>query len=67
MKSSELRLLSIDELQEKLQLAQEEQLRRRCNKAIEQLEDVSLIRFGRREIARIFTIIQEKRLQQKSA
>ncbi len=61
MKVAELRNLSIDELEGKLVEMEEEQLRRRCNKVISQLPNIMLIRQGRRDIARVKTIINEKR------
>lgn len=67
MKVAEMRNLSVDELEEKLAELEEEQLRRRCNKAIQQLENVKSLTFGRRDIARVKTIINEKKCQQRSA
>ena len=61
MKASELRPFSVEELNAKLKELEEEQLRRRCNKTIQQLENTSLIKSGRRDIARIKTILTEKR------
>ncbi|MBF0287205.1 MAG: 50S ribosomal protein L29 [SAR324 cluster bacterium] len=61
MKVAELRNLAIDELEGKLVDMEEEQLRRRCNKVISQLPNIMLLRQGRRDIARVKTIINEKR------
>ena len=63
MKASELRPFSVEELNAKLKELEEEQLRRRCNKTIQQLENTSLIQLGRRDIARIKTILSEKQRQ----
>ena len=62
MKVAELRAMSVDELENKLLEIQEEQLRRRCNQVIAQLPNVRLLRQGRRDIARVKTIINEKKL-----
>ena len=59
MKVTELRAMSVEELENKLLEMQEEQLRRRCNQVIAQLPNVRLLRQGRREIARVKTIINE--------
>ncbi len=61
MKVAELRAMSVDELENKLLEIQEEQLRRRCNQVIAQLPNVRLLRQGRRDIARVKTIINEKK------
>jgi len=61
MKISELRLLSVQELEAKIYDLEEEQLRLRCNKTNGQLENVQLIPQGRRHVARLKTIINEKK------
>ncbi len=61
MKVAELRALTVDELENKLLEIQEEQLRHRCNQVIAQLPNVRLLRQGRRDIARVKTIINEKK------
>lgn len=63
MKASELRNFSIDELKERLSEMQEEQLRRRCNNEVSKPNDKSLLRQGRRGIARVYTVITEKQQQ----
>lgn len=60
MKAAELKKLTLDELKARLVEQQEEQMRRRCNHTIGQLPDVQMIRKGRREIARIMTVINQK-------
>ncbi|MGK5090732.1 50S ribosomal protein L29 [Deltaproteobacteria bacterium TL4] len=67
MKANELRQMPVEELEVKLDELEEEQLRRRCNKVIQQLDNTSLITEGRRDIARVKTIINEKNRQQQSA
>ena len=61
MKVAELRALSVKELETKVLEMEEEQLRRRCNQVIAQLPNVRLLRQGRRDIARVKTIINEKK------
>lgn len=67
MKVAELRALSIKELESKALEMEEEQLRRRCNQVIAQLPNVRLLRQGRRDIARIKTIINEKKRESATA
>lgn len=62
MKALDLRSLSIDDLKAKMQDLQEEHLRQRCNKVISQLPNIRLLRQGRKDIARIMTIIREKEI-----
>lgn len=63
MKASELRSLSTEELETRLSELQEEQLRQRCSKVLSQLTNFRLLRQGRRDIARIKTILNEKQRQ----
>lgn len=65
MKVSELRKLSVEELTEKLQEVEDEQLKTRCNLMTKQLENTALVRTGRRSISRINTIISEKKREAK--
>lgn len=67
MKVAELRGLSIKELESKALEMEEEQLRRRCNQVIAQLPNVRLLRQGRRDIARVKTIINEKKRESATA
>jgi len=67
MKVGELRALSQEELESKVVDMEEEQLRRRCNQVISQLPNVRLLRQGRRDIAQVKTIINEKKREQKEA
>ncbi len=67
MKVGELRALSTEELESKVFDMEEEQLRRRCNQVISQLPNVRLLRQGRRDIAQVKTIINEKKREQKEA
>ena len=65
MKVSELRKLSVEDLIGKLQEAEDEQLKTRCNLMTKQLENTALVRTGRRSISRINTIISEKKREAK--
>lgn len=62
MKARELRDFSIPELKEKLVKLREELFNLRFQKTIHKLENPMRIRQVKREIARILTIIQEKKL-----
>jgi len=59
MKSVELRNLSYDELRAKLEDAREELMNLRFQVAIGGLTDHTRLRFTRRDIARILTILNE--------
>lgn len=66
MKASELRKLSIEELTEKLVETENEQLKMRSNLTTKQLENTSLLTSGRKNIARMYTIINEKKKEAKN-
>ncbi len=59
MKATELRQLSIGEIEEKLLDAREELMKFRFQQVTGQLTDTSQVRFVRRDIARMSTIINE--------
>ena len=59
MKSNELRKLSIGEIEAKLMDAREELMKFRFQQVTGQLTDTSQVRFVRRDIARMNTIINE--------
>ncbi|MBT3189686.1 MAG: 50S ribosomal protein L29 [Anaerolineae bacterium] len=59
MKADELRKMSIGEIEAKLADAQEELMKFRFQQVTGQLTDTSLIRFVRRDIARMNTIMNE--------
>ena len=63
MKISELRNLTLDELQRRLDESKEEQFNLRFQQASGQLEDTNRLRILRRNVARIHTIIRERQLQ----
>lgn len=59
MKANELRKLSIGEIEAKLADAREELMKFRFQQVTGQLTDTSQVRFVRRDIARMSTIINE--------
>lgn len=59
MKANELRKLSIGEIEAKLSDAREELMKFRFQQVTGQLTDTSQVRFVRRDIARMSTIIHE--------
>ena len=61
MKVNEIQNLAEDELLQKLNELKEEHLRLRCNAAIQQLQDVQMLKKKRRDIARVSTVLQQKR------
>ena len=63
MKISELRNLTLDELQRRLDDSKEEQFNLRFQQASGQLEDTNRLRTLRRNVARIHTIIRERQLE----
>ena len=60
MKTIDLRKLSIPDLQKKIPSLEENLFRLRCNKAISKLEDTSVIKKTKKEIAQLKTILHEK-------
>ena len=62
MSNEELRNMSTDELQSNLDDAREELMNLRFQQSTGELTDHTRIRFTKRQIARIMTIIHEKEL-----
>ena len=60
MKASELRELTVDELNSKYQELKEEFMRIRCNTVLSADSDVHHMKKTRKDIARIYTILNEK-------
>jgi large subunit ribosomal protein L29 len=60
MKTSEIRELSTDNLQTKLNDSREELMRLRFQQSTGELTDTSRLRQIRRDIARMLTILQER-------
>lgn len=61
MKASELRSLSVDELERKVAELRDALFDARIRRATEQLEDTASLRLRRKEIARLETVLTEKR------
>lgn len=64
MKAADIRELSDSEIQQRIVEAQEELFRLRFRSATQQLENPSLMRKLRRDVARMKTILRERELQQ---
>jgi large subunit ribosomal protein L29 len=62
-KASELRQLTENELEARLDDAKEEYFNLRFQRSSGQLEDFNRLRITRRNIARIMTILREKQLE----
>jgi large subunit ribosomal protein L29 len=62
-KNRKLRELSTDELQRKLEDAQEELMNLRFQQATGELSDFTRLRYTHRQIARLITIIYERERQ----
>ena len=60
MKTAEIREMSIDEIREQQEEAREELMNLRFQQATGELVDFTRLRFTRRQIARLQTIINEK-------
>ena len=61
MKTSEVRALTIEELAEKIETAKAQYNQMLLNHAVSPLEDSSQIKKARRDIARMMTILAEKK------
>ncbi len=64
MKAADIRDLTDAEIQQRIADAQEELFRLRFRSATQQLENPSLVRKLRRDVARMKTILRERELQQ---
>jgi len=61
MKASELRELSTQELHDKLETLRRENYNLRYRSVVESIEDNSIFKKNRKDIARILTILNERR------
>ena len=61
MKINEFRQLSNEDLIAKISTLEENLFRLRCNKTIGQLEDTSVIKTARKDIARAKTVLNENK------
>ena len=66
MKKESLRELSVADLNERLEQAQEQLLKMRLNHAASPLENPNLIRATRKNIARILTELRRRELEQNN-
>ena len=65
MKASDVRDLSVDEIKSKISESQEELFRLRFRSATQQIENPSLIKNLRRDVARLRTILRERETASK--
>mgnify|MGYP001097622538 CR=1 FL=1 len=65
MKTTELRDKTVKELNEQLLSLKEEQFNLKIQKSMGQLENVSRIRVIRKDIARVKTLITEKKIKEE--
>ena len=65
-KASELKTMTVDQLDDELLKLKKEQFNLRFQRATGQLENTSRVRVVRRDIARIKTVAQGKRVAEKS-
>jgi large subunit ribosomal protein L29 len=65
MKTSEIRNLKIEEVESKLADAREELMKFRFQQVSGQLPDASQLRIKRRDIARMLTILNERKAEAK--
>jgi large subunit ribosomal protein L29 len=63
MKPDEIRALSLEEIQSRLEDAREEYFKLRFQFSGGQLTDTSRLKFARREIARLATVLREVELE----
>ena len=63
MKATEIRELTVEELQEKLKALKEELFNLRCELAIKQLDNPMRIKAVKKDIARVLTVIREQQLE----
>jgi large subunit ribosomal protein L29 len=66
LKPGDLRIMTVDQLDDELLKLKKEQFNLRFQRATGQLENTSRVRVVRRDIARIKTVAQKKRTDQKS-
>ena len=66
MKASELRELTVKELQEQLENEKDFLVKQRLNHAVSQLDNPLKIKETRKNIARLSTILREKELNEKT-
>ena len=67
MKTEEIRELTIDEINARVNQLQEELFRLRFRSATQELENPMLLRTLRKDIARLKTVLRERELQSEGA
>ena len=65
MKASEIRELSVDEIEEKLNDAQQEMMNLRFQFVMGQITDTSRFKVVRRDIARMMTVLREREIAEE--
>lgn len=65
MKASEIRELSIEEIEEKLNDAQQEMMNLRFQFVMGQITDTSRFKVVRRDIARMLTVLREREIAEE--
>jgi large subunit ribosomal protein L29 len=66
MKASEIREMSTKDLLEKVEIEKGQQAKTRLNHAISPLENTSKIKEQRKDIARMLTILHERKINEKN-
>jgi large subunit ribosomal protein L29 len=66
MKAGDVRVMTIDQIDDEVMKLKKEQFNLRFQRATGQLENTSRVRQVRRDIARLKTIAQQKRAQAKA-
>lgn len=65
MKASEIRALSVEEIEEKLNDAQQEMMNLRFQFVMGQITDTSRFKVVRRDIARMLTVLREREIAEE--
>ena len=65
MKASEIRELSVEEIEEKLNDAQQEMMNLRFQFVMGQITDTSRFKVVRRDIARMLTVLREREIAEE--
>lgn len=66
MKISEIRGMGTKDIEEELDATQEELMRLRFQQTTGELTDHNLLKFARRKIARLLTVLKEREAEQES-
>lgn len=65
MKASEIRALSVEEIEEKLNDAQQEMMNLRFQFVMGQITDTSRFKVVRRDVARMLTVLREREIAEE--